>query len=135
MTLILARKVNEGIWIGDDVHLFVAEICGDKVRIGFNAPEGIAVLRDELRAAMDKIATAGQDHSLGGVPSTGPHVTHGQPIHTVPLSKIVALQNHLRSRTREIPKEGYAPLVEMARLREAKTVLERIDQIVDESLQ
>lgn len=46
--LVLSRKLNETIKIGDDVELRVLEIKGDTVRIGIEAPKSIEILRGEL---------------------------------------------------------------------------------------
>jgi carbon storage regulator len=49
--LVLTRKSGEKIHIGADIVVTVLEINGNKVRIGFDAPGDIAILRAELRAA------------------------------------------------------------------------------------
>jgi carbon storage regulator len=46
--LILSRKVNEKIMIGDDVSISVIEIRGDQVRIGVDAPKKVKVFRQEV---------------------------------------------------------------------------------------
>ena len=46
--LILTRKLNESIRIGDHVTITVAGIQGHQVRIGINAPKEIAVHREEV---------------------------------------------------------------------------------------
>lgn len=46
--LVLSRKVNGRIRIGDDVVLTVVKIQGNKVRLGFEAPPHVKVVRDEL---------------------------------------------------------------------------------------
>ena len=46
--LVLSRKKDERIMIGDDVVLTVAEIRGDKVRIGIEAPQHVKILRQEV---------------------------------------------------------------------------------------
>lgn len=47
--LVLSRKENERIMIGDDVECVVLSIRGDKVRLGFKAPVEIPIDRSEVR--------------------------------------------------------------------------------------
>ena len=46
--LILSRKVNEKIMIGEDVSVSVIEIRGDQVRLGVDAPKTVKVFRQEV---------------------------------------------------------------------------------------
>ena len=46
--LILSRKINEKIMIGDDISISIIEIRGDQVRIGVDAPKSIKVFRQEV---------------------------------------------------------------------------------------
>ena len=46
--LILTRKKDECIKIGDDITITVIEVHGNKCRIGIIAPESVKVLRAEL---------------------------------------------------------------------------------------
>ena len=46
--LIISRKKNEGIIINGDIVVTVADVQGDKVRIGIDAPETIKIMRKEL---------------------------------------------------------------------------------------
>ncbi len=46
--LVLSRKCDESIIIGDDIVITILDICGDKVRIGINAPQEVPVYRSEL---------------------------------------------------------------------------------------
>lgn len=46
--LILTRRVDERIFIGDDITLCVLDIEGNRVRLGLEAPKDIAILREEV---------------------------------------------------------------------------------------
>ena len=46
--LVLTRKSNQTIMIGDDIEVSVLAITGDKVRIGIEAPRSVPVLRTEV---------------------------------------------------------------------------------------
>lgn len=50
--LVLSRKKDEGIVIGDNIRIIVVEIRGDKVRLGIEAPKDVTVHRDEVYAAI-----------------------------------------------------------------------------------
>lgn len=50
--LVLSRKRDEKIVIGKDVVVTVIEIRGDKVRLGFEAPENVPVHRQEIWARL-----------------------------------------------------------------------------------
>lgn len=45
--LVLTRKKNETIKIGDNIKIVVVETRGDKVRLGIVAPKEMQVLRDD----------------------------------------------------------------------------------------
>jgi len=46
--LVLTRKPNQSIMIGDDIEVSVLSVVGDKVRIGIHAPQDIPVFRTEI---------------------------------------------------------------------------------------
>jgi carbon storage regulator len=46
--LILSRKINEKIMIGDDISVSIIEIRGDQVRVGVDAPKTVKVFRREV---------------------------------------------------------------------------------------
>jgi len=50
--LILARKINESIMIGDQVEISVVDIRGDQVKIGIEAPLKVKIYRKEVYLAI-----------------------------------------------------------------------------------
>lgn len=46
--LVLTRKVNQSIIVGDDVEVIVLEVRGEQVRLGIRAPKSVAVHRKEI---------------------------------------------------------------------------------------
>ena len=46
--LVLTRKSNQSIMIGDDIEVSVLSVMGEKVRIGIQAPQRIPVFRKEI---------------------------------------------------------------------------------------
>ncbi len=46
--LVLARRLNESIMIGDDIEVVVIDIKGDQVKLGIRAPKKISVHRKEI---------------------------------------------------------------------------------------
>jgi carbon storage regulator len=59
--LVLSRKKNETIRIGDSIELIVLEVEGNSVKLGIEAPEEIRVLRGELwRAFQEQLEIARQ---------------------------------------------------------------------------
>jgi len=46
--LVLTRKSNQSIMIGDDIEITVLSIMGEKVRIGIQAPREVPVFRKEV---------------------------------------------------------------------------------------
>ena len=52
--LVLSRKVNQRIMIGDDIVVTIVDIRGDKVRLGIDAPSTIPVHRQEVFEAIQR---------------------------------------------------------------------------------
>jgi len=46
--LVLSRKPGERIVIGEDIHVTVLEVRGNRVKLGFECPEEVPVHRQEL---------------------------------------------------------------------------------------
>ncbi len=67
--LILTRRVGETLMIGEEISVTVLGVKGNQVRIGINAPQNVAVHREEIferiqRENMDP--AAGQDKKESG---------------------------------------------------------------------
>ncbi len=52
--LILSRRVNEKIVIGDDIVVSVVEVRGDQVKLGIDAPRTVKVFREEVFIAIQE---------------------------------------------------------------------------------
>ncbi|MBB03273.1 MAG: carbon storage regulator CsrA [Rubinisphaera brasiliensis] len=52
--LVLSRQRDESIMIGDQIKVTVVDIRGDKVRLGIEAPNNIAVHREEVYVAIQR---------------------------------------------------------------------------------
>ena len=49
--LVLSRKLNETILIGENIRVTLLGITGDKIKIGVDAPRDVRVFREELLEA------------------------------------------------------------------------------------
>lgn len=70
--LVLTRKSNQSIMIGDDIEVSVLSIMGEKVRIGIQAPRDIPVFRKEVyleiqQERADAAAAAADGNGAGGL--------------------------------------------------------------------
>jgi carbon storage regulator len=59
--LVLTRKSNQSIMIGDDVEVSVLSVMGEKVRIGIQAPQEIPVFRKEIYLEIHREDGSGED--------------------------------------------------------------------------
>jgi carbon storage regulator len=81
--LVLSRKLNQAIMIGDDVRVIVVAVDRDQVKIGIEAPREISVHRSEV---YEEIRRTKKTDSGGGTPtirgseqSSAPTTTPGTP--------------------------------------------------------
>jgi carbon storage regulator len=61
--LVLTRKSNQSIMIGDDIEITVLSVVGEKVRIGIQAPQKIPVFRKEIYLEIHSEAGTSPDGS------------------------------------------------------------------------
>jgi carbon storage regulator len=57
--LVLSRKRDEAILLGDDIKIVVIDIRGDKVRLGIEAPSELPVHRQEVYDAIRLVENDG----------------------------------------------------------------------------
>jgi carbon storage regulator len=68
--LVLTRKTNQSIMIGDDIEVSVLAVSRDKIRLGITAPRDVPVFRKEVYVSIkgsDGDAEAVAD-ALDGLP-------------------------------------------------------------------
>ena len=73
--LVLTRRKNQSIVIGDDIVITVLEVQGDNIRLGISAPRSVQVYREELLKALSAANTSavlptGSDAAVPAAPAT-----------------------------------------------------------------
>ena len=63
--LALSRKPGEKVVLGNSITLTVVEVRGDRVRLAFDAPEQVRILRAELVCRQGEPLDAGLDGRPG----------------------------------------------------------------------
>ena len=62
--LVLSRRINDSIAIGDNIEIVVVEIKGDQVKLGVKAPKEVKVFRGEIHAEIQKENRAASESQL-----------------------------------------------------------------------
>lgn len=57
--LVLTRKTNQSIVIGDDIEVSVLAVSRDKIRLGISAPKDVPVYRKEVWLSIQKNSSEG----------------------------------------------------------------------------
>jgi carbon storage regulator len=50
--LVLGRKTNQSVMIGDEIVITILAVDGDRVKVGIEAPANVRILRQELYDAV-----------------------------------------------------------------------------------
>lgn len=61
--LVLSRKLNESIRIGNDVQIRIVRVKGNVVRLGIEAPKSVRVIREELQRSGPVSRAAGDSQA------------------------------------------------------------------------
>ncbi|GIN64072.1 carbon storage regulator [Robertmurraya siralis] len=52
--LVLTRKLNQAIQIGDDIEIKILSVDGEQIKIGINAPKNVEIHRKEVYLAIQE---------------------------------------------------------------------------------
>lgn len=77
--LVLTRKLDEQILIGDDIKVTLLRVRGNTVRIGIEAPRDVRIVRGEL----EPIAAVDEDDLSGG----GPQIADCEQVFAHPVER------------------------------------------------
>jgi carbon storage regulator len=70
--LVLTRKSNQSIMIGDEIEVSVLSVMGEKVRIGIQAPQQVPVFRKEIYLEIHReTGAAGSESDGRSTPASG----------------------------------------------------------------
>ncbi|MDR1733179.1 MAG: carbon storage regulator CsrA [Synergistaceae bacterium] len=99
--LVLSRRLNESIQIGEDIQVTVVDVRGDVVRLGISAPQKTQIWRKEL---WDAIVEENRKAALAAAESSKRTVTAPQlPVST--FSKLSKLKTVRPKKTTKVDKE------------------------------
>ena len=93
--LVLSRKVNERIVVGDSLVITITAIRGDRVRLGFEGPPGVKIHREEVlrriaaeetaASAAPAVAVVAADPASDVAPTGGDNGPAADPNPRIPL--------------------------------------------------
>jgi carbon storage regulator len=78
--LVLSRKINQSIMIGDDVRIVVVGVDRDQVKIGIEAPRAVPVHRSEIYDEIQRsnLTAAGMHTGVPAAAGKGPRPSQGK---------------------------------------------------------
>jgi len=76
--LVLTRKTNQSIMIGDEIEVTVLAVSKDKIRLGIDAPREISVFRKEVYLSMQGEGEEGAEPASGKVSDALDELTKGE---------------------------------------------------------
>ncbi|MGB8265497.1 MAG: carbon storage regulator CsrA [Candidatus Velthaea sp.] len=76
--LVLSRKLNQAIMVGDNVRIVVVSVDRDQVKLGIDAPREIPVHRSEVYEEIQRVNRAAA--GLPAEPSAAPSTTEAAPV-------------------------------------------------------
>ena len=65
--LVLSRKINQSIMIGDDIRIVVVGVDRDQVKLGIEAPRAVSVHRSEIYEEIQR-----SNRAAASAPPAGP---------------------------------------------------------------
>lgn len=69
--LVLSRKVGEKIYINDSIAVTVVRLDGNRVSLGFEAPDNVRIMRSELRRIVNVCGDCEQAHDAPALVGAG----------------------------------------------------------------
>ena len=66
--LILSRKIDQAITIGENIEISITKIEGDSVKVGISAPRSIAILRKEI---LEEMQSSNKAAAAAATPAKG----------------------------------------------------------------
>ena len=77
--LVLSRKINQSIMIGDDIRIVVVAVDRDQVKLGIEAPRHVSVHRSEIYEEIQRANRAAAEAAPGALPAVAPVRAKLQP--------------------------------------------------------
>jgi carbon storage regulator len=76
--LVLSRKCEQSVMLGDDIVVTVLGVEGDRVKLGIRAPRGVNILRHEIYQQLQDANAGAAKHTRPSVHSIAAAVRAGQ---------------------------------------------------------